>query len=84
MFDNELDCPDGVETREEHESAAGHEGAVQDDITVDVRARQSRDYGVSRRSNMHVGRHGRVDHHRLMSLHGSLGIPGRARGVTNG
>ena len=81
MLDEHLDR---IEARMQHERQSVHERAVEDDVAVDVRARERRHDRVELRLQVHLRGHGAVQHHRAVGLHRALGVARRPRRVADG
>ena len=75
---------DRIETRMQHERQSVHEGAVEDDVAVDVRARERRHDRIELRLQVHLRGEGAVEHDRTVGLHGALGVARRPRRVADG
>ena len=73
-----------IETRMQHQRQSVHERAVEDDVAVDVRARERRHDGVELRLQVHLSGQGTVEHDRTVGLHRALGVAGRTRRVADG
>ena len=74
----------GIEAGMQHELEAVHHRGVEDDVAVDVRARQGGDDDVRARLQVELSGHRHIQDNGAVRLHRALGMAGRAGRVADG